>query len=264
MLAGNAITWLAGDPSAYSGWGGLSGFGKGLPSIPGAYMRGAFSSILPIDMMTEAEKEALRKNITGSGKGLLDPITSRIPSGVKKAGGLALRTAGRLMGPVMTSYRLATETSGRGVGGGIWKGGRIIGEEMAWGGGMAAGMALGGAVTAGIAGAKIGGTIGAAAGPIGIGIGIVAGMAIGAAGAYTINKVFDAAEVPFRMAKAGWNFLRETGRNATKLELGGQVSRANRNRLSYTMRQRSLAQINRSGINARSVLGNEAQYFHIR
>jgi hypothetical protein len=285
MSLQNAINWLAGDPSDWSPGGFKRGFadrlaGSGIAqgpmgnfigpmsqtkahSVVGAYGRGALSSILPIEMMSKQEKEAMLKGLGGGG-GFFAPLTDRIPDTVKRIGSKALGLAGRLMGPAVTTYRLATETSGRGLAGGIWKGGRIVGEEMAWGGGMAAGMSIGAAVTAGITSAKIGGAIGSFAGPIGTIAGLGAGMVVGAAGAYTIGKLFDAAEVPFKMARAGWNYLKETGRQSAKLELGGRISRGNRTRLAHTMRQRALGQMNRSGINARSLLGQESSMMHFR
>jgi hypothetical protein len=64
------------------------------------------------------------------------------------------------------------------------------------------------------------------------------------------------------MANAGWNYLKESGRRGTRLELGGGISTGNRSTMAYTMRQRALSQMNRSGINARSLLGQEASYLH--
>ena len=130
---------------------------------------------------------------------------------------------------------------------------------MAWAAGAGAGMALGSWV-----GGALLGTLGSAAGPVGTVIGIGIGMALGAAGAVAVNKIADAAEMPFRMAHSGYKYFRDLGRRSRKLELGGGISAGNQTRLAATMRQRGLQQMSRSGINARSLLGREASMMHLR
>lgn len=202
--------------------------------------RGALSSFLPIEPFSGEQMTAMAK-IGSFGKGGAKGLLGAAKSGL---GGAIFKW----VGPIIMAYRLATETGGQGLLGGMDKAVRIVGEETL----MTAGGVLGGMI-----GTAIGG-------PGGTAVGIVAGMAIGYAGAWAWNKFVDAAEAPAKLAHAGWKYFREAGRRSAKLELGGGISRANRTGMAYTMRQRALSQMNRSGMNARSLLGQEAAYMHIR
>jgi hypothetical protein len=130
---------------------------------------------------------------------------------------------------------------------------RVIAEE---------GLSTAVGVTAMAAGSSIaaGAGLGAAAGPVGLVVGAVAGMAAH----YVGGKMVDAAEVPVRVAHEGYKQITALGRRQRRLELGGQVSKALQTRAAHTMRQRSLQQMTRSGINARSILGREATYMALR
>jgi hypothetical protein len=201
----------------------------------------------------------------GAGQGWLSaffPVSPPIPAGGAKAGskilsalpkalrapvGMVGRTALKWLGPVITTYRLATETKGLGTIGKIDKSARILGEEGAWAAGAGIGAVLG-SVVPGI------GTIG----------GMIVGAGIGYVGSKAWNFGLDVAEAPIRMAARGWNALEAKGRQAKRLELGGRVSLGNTTSAAATMRQRAIGEIYRSGINQRSILGREASYMHTR
>lgn len=212
-------------------------------------MRGAVSTVLPTEPYSKQQMKYLQK-VGGFGRGAGKPLSKGAQTvGKSLLGGLS-KHAFKWIGPVFTGIRLKEEIniSQQGFAGAAWKSTRIVGEESMW---------TVGAVVGGIAGQIIGGPVGAAAG-------IAAGIALGWAGKEVLNVALDVAEVPFRMADAGWKYFREAGKRSAKLELGGGVSAANRTGMAYTMRQRALSQMNRSGINARSLLGQEASYVHMR
>ena len=197
------------------------------------------------------------------GKRALTGALSKIPRGARSALQATGRAALRWAGPLILTGRLATETRGKGVMGGMNKATRIVGEEVAMTAGFVAGMPIGAAI-----GGAIGGALGSVAPGVGNAIGFVAGAAIGTAigyaGGWAWNRAVDVAEMPYRIARGGYNFMRDLGKRSTKLELGGGVSAANRTRAAHTMRQRHLMSMNRSGMNARSLLGREAGMMHIR
>lgn len=173
-----------------------------------------------------------------------------LPEGVRStARGLGHQVA-KWFGPVWTAYRLGTEVPGNGVAGGIDRSVRIIGEEMAWTGGAMAGMA-------------IGGTIGSAVPGLGTVVGMAAGFVIGGTAAWGWNRAVDVGEMPIRAVHQGYKFFRDLGIRSRRLELGGSVSAGNMTAAAATMRQRALLEMNRSGINARSLLGKEASMFHV-
>lgn len=247
-------------------------------SLGGVFFGGMASAVAPVEPMpwlvtSEARAAARERVISSAGaphpwrKGeYLDPKLSKWERLTTRGTRTAVRKAGRVLskwaGPLITGYRLGTEVDpGRqGVGGAISKTGRIIGEEALSTGAFAVGLGV------------IGGAIGTAVAPVvgtavGGAIGLIAGGAIGLIGSEILgkqwNRFMDVAETPFRMAHAGWKFLEKSGKQ-NRMELGGGISRGNRTRAAYTMRARALQQMNRSGINARSLLGQEAAYMHIR
>jgi hypothetical protein len=212
-------------------------------SVIGTGIRGGASAFLPIEPVED--------------------LGGRIAKGAGgQAFGRAFSLVGKWMGPVLTTVRLGTEVniSQQGWAGAASKTGRIMGEEAAWSAGMAGGSVLG---------AKIGAGLGTMVAPgIGSAVGFVAGVAIGAglgaAGSWAWNKSMDIAEAPVRLAHAGWKYFEAAGKRSTKMELGGRASFANRTQIAHTMRARALQNMSRSGINARSLLGQEASYAHIR
>jgi len=197
---------------------------------------------------------------------------AKVSSAKKGIGSRALGVAGKWFGPITGAYRLGTEVdiSSQGLGGAASKTGRIVGEEVIGTAGFAAAAALGGKIGAGLG--AIGGTFavpvpivgGTVGGLVGGAIGVVAGMAAYVIGGWAWNKAMDVAEAPIRLAHAGWKYFREQGKRSARMELGGMVSRGNRSRMAYTMRSRALQEISRSAVNARSLLGNEGAYHHIR
>lgn len=224
--------------------GGGRSVGGGLAKT---FARGAMSSFLPMEPLSPDQMKYMSK-VGGFGKAAQEGAEAGAKGLLRHVGGGLVRHGLRWLGPVITTYRLSTETQGKGFFEGISKANRIIGEEA---------MMTGGAM--------IGGAIGTAmGGPVGTAVGIAVGMAIGMAGSYAWNKFMDVAEAPARAAAAGWKYFRDAGRRSNRLELGGQMSRANRTGMAYTMRQRALSQMNRSGINARSLLGREASLMHVR
>lgn len=229
------------------------GWGAGVDRLAGIYGRGALSAFLPISPMAEGAGAVAGGATKGFFRGL--------PSGVRSTGRAVGRTLSKWAGPLITAYRLGTEVpQAQGFGGKISKTVRVIGEEAAWTGGAMAGMAIGSAIgTALLPGA--GTVVGGVAGFL---IGLPVGYVLGQAGANAVNKAVDIAEAPFRIAAAGYRGLRELGIQSKRLELGGGISAANRTQMAATMRQRALEQMNRSGINARSLLGREASYYHLR
>lgn len=112
--------------------------------------------------------------------------------------------------------------------------------------------AAGGGVTGAIGAAVAGGI----AGSIVPGLGTIAGF-VGGIAAYGLG------EAGVNVGLQGYDFLDNLGRRARRTELGGRVSAANMTRGAYTMRARALQQINRSGQNARSLLGRESQMLHM-
>jgi len=92
-------------------------------------------------------------------------------------------------------------------------------------------------------GTAIGG-IGTAIGTIGLGP-----LALAAAAGYGVYKASQA--------------LAEYGRDQTRMEFQGDMQ-AFQTQAAYTMRQRSVQEIQRSHTNGRTVLGNEASYMHLR
>lgn len=220
--------------------------------------RGALSAILPMETIDPDFMRAQARGVGSSmNKGLMARVGSYFPASVrsaaKKFGGHALRW----IGPVITGSRLATETQGLGLGGGVGKGIHIVGEEMAWSAGFGLGATLGPAMAAAL------GVVGSAAGPVGTVLGMAAGFAIGGALAYGTGKLLDIAEAPIRVAHSGWNYLRDLGKRTRGMELGGSLSAGNRSMAAATMRQRALQQMSRSGINARTLLGREATMMHM-
>jgi hypothetical protein len=233
-------------------------------------LRGGASAVWGVSPLPEGPADAWdawiggadKKGVTGIGKAARG-LVSKIPRGVRAIAQTAGRAAFRWAGPVITTGRLATETRGRGVAGGINKGIRILGEETLGTAAFFAGMPIGAAI-----GGAIGGTLGSVAPGVGNAIGFVAGAAIGtafsAAAGWGWNRAVDVAELPFRIAGAGYDFMRDLGKRSTRPELGGRVSAANRTRAAHTMRQRHLMAMSRSGVNERSLLGREANLQHIR
>ena len=201
--------------------------------------RGALSTFLPIEPFSIKQMNAMSK---------MGGLTGKVGGLAKTAGKGVLGQALKWLGPLILTYRLATEVPGNGFLGGADKAVRIVGEEV---------MQTTGAVIGGVIGTSVGGVVGAVAG-------MAIGYAIGAAGSWVWNKMVDAAEAPIRLANAGFKYFRDAGRRSADLELGGRVSQANSTGMAYTMRQRALSQMNRSGINARSLLGQEASYMHVR
>ncbi len=262
--------WHRGSASSVDSWNqpasSLARYGqvRSVPGIGKSFFRGAASAFLPIEpmphLMKGADEIAARERqiLGGAKKTAYERFTKTAATRTLFRG--AARTAGRWVGPLITGHRLVTETRGLGVAGGLNKGVRIIGEEAISTGSMVAGMALGGKVGAGL------GTM--VAPGLGSAIGTVAGIAIGAVighyGGKGWNSLVDMAEMPFRIAESGWKYLEQQGKQSSKLELGGGMSRGNRSQHAYTMRQRALSQMNRSGVNARSLLGMEASMMHIR
>lgn len=224
--------------------GGGATVSRGLAKTFG---RGMLSSVLPMEPFSDRQMKYMSE-VGGFGKAAKEGGKGAAKGLLRHVGGGLLKQGLKWLGPVMTTYRLSTETGGQGFFEGTSKAVRIVGEEA---------FMTGGAVLGGAIGTAIGG-------PVGTVVGIAAGMAIGAAGSYAWNKFMDVAEAPARMAAAGWKYFRDAGRRSNRLELGGQMSRANRTGMAYTMRQRALSQMNRSGINARSLLGSEASYMHVR
>ncbi len=221
-----------------------------------AIWRGAASAWLPIEgnpglMKSMDENALLRENAIA--KGGIQP--NRFERLTSSAGRKGMRTAGKVasrwVGPLVGAYRLGTEVpQAQGLGNQVSKATRIIGEETINTSMIFAGAAIGTALFPG-AGTIVGGAIG---------IGL--GMVLGGAGGWAFNRAMDVAEAPIRGASAGWNYLKQSGKQGTKLELGGRMSEGNRSNIAYTMRQRALSQMNRSGINARSLLGMESAYLH--
>lgn len=214
------------------------------------------------------------KNWAGGGKVAKfgSKLLSQIPRGVRKVAQGVGRWGMRWAGPAITAYRLGTETKGLSAFGKVEKGTRIIGEEVISTAGFFAGMPigalLGGALTGALEGGALGATLGSIAPGVGNVVGFVAGAAIGmglaAAGSWAWNKVVDVAAAPAKIPGQAYRFMRDLGKRSTRLELGGGVSAANRTRAAHTMRQRHLMAMNKSGMNARSLLGREASMMHIR
>ncbi len=215
---------------------------KALGGLAKTAGRGFLSAYLPIDPFSSSQLDAMG-SLGGVGK-----KGGSLANVVRKSGGKLLQKAFAWLGPVVTAYRLGTETQGQGFFGGISKSVRIIGEE---------GFSTAGMVVGGILGTAIGGIGGTVAG-------MAVGYAIGEAGSAVWNKAIDIAEAPARIASASWKYFEQAGRRSGKLELGGRTSMANSSGVAYTMRQRALSQMGRSGQNARALLGNEASYMHIR
>jgi hypothetical protein len=109
--------------------------------------------------------------------------------------------------------------------------------------------AVGGAIGAALTGAAVGSVVPG----LGTVAGIIGGMAWGIAGEKIGEAGIGAVEG-----------LSELGRRARRTELGGRASAAMRTRAAATMRQRALQQMNRSGINERSLLSREATLMHLR
>lgn len=234
--------------------------GRALRGAASSYFLGGASAVLPIppDWIGSMGRAAVGE--TGKAAGRI---------GFKAVAQGALRTGGAILGVGMTGYRLASEVPGNGVIGGVERGSRIIGEEVSSMAGFSVGAEIGS-----MAGAFIGGALGSVAlpglGTVGLaGVGSVVGgvvggfigsSTIGAAGARAWNAGMDVAFAPVTGAK----FLHDLGIRSRRLELGGRVSAANTTRLAATMRQRALGEINRSGMNARSLLGREASLVHTR
>lgn len=108
-----------------------------------------------------------------------------------------------------------------------------------------------------IGGAIVGAAVGAVAGsilPVGGNIvGAIAGATIGYAGG----------EATANVGIGAVQFMHDLGMRSRRMELGGRVSAGLNTRAAHTMRARALQQINRSGINMRSVLSREATINHI-
>jgi hypothetical protein len=248
----------------YGGWGGER---RSSPEFVGPMPRnpltlrqvgrfgfqGAFSAVLPIETIPDLPGQGSLldqawggiKKLVGPDSKVLASIEKATPSGLKQGARAAGRAVSRWLGPVFTGYRLATEVPGKGVAGGAWHGARVVAEEMAYSGMFAVGMSVGTAF----------------GGPIG---GLAAGIALGTVGQAVAGAAFDVAGAPIRAVQTGYKYLRARGKAASRLELGGRTSAGNMTRYAYTMRQRALAQMNRSGINARNMLGGEASMMHIR
>jgi len=225
-------------------------------STLGVAFKGGLSAISPIeDPLAQAGQQVREKVLGDAGK----KAAGLLPKSIKNFGAAALKGVARWGGPVTTAYRLGYDNDFSSVGGFASKSTRIIGEEIAWGAGAAIGMKMGSAIGAGIGTTFVPG-VGTVAG---FAAGMVIGAGIGMVGSYSVNKAIDAAEVPFKIGAAGYRYLRNTGKDR-RLELGGQISAGNASRQGYTMRQRALSQMNRSGINTRSLLGQEASMMHIR
>jgi hypothetical protein len=232
-------------------------------SVGQAFKRGALSAIAPIEPLPEllGSDAAWLQRQAGLRSGKITPgfIEKLFPQqALRGFGRSAGRLLGKWLGPAILTYRLGTETKGKGILGGIDAGVRIVGEET---------IRTGFGIAGGVAGAKIGLALGSFFGPgignlVGGAVGYVAGYAIGEYGAKVWNQAVDTVQAPYRMARAGWKFLQST--SDTRLELGGGISAGNRTAAAATMRQRALGQMNRSGINMRSLLGQEAAYMHIR
>ena len=99
------------------------------------------------------------------------------------------------------------------------------------------------ALGAAFKGTAIGG-VGSAIGTVGLGP-----LALAAAAGYGTYKAVQG--------------LAEYGRTQRKMEFHGDMQ-AFQTRAAYTMRQRSVQEIQRSHTNGRTVLGNEASYMHLR
>lgn len=211
---------------------------------------GGLSAVAPVGMRNAASQAIRDAASTTAKAGRWGALIKSIPEPVARLGKGAGRFVSRWLGPAITAYRLGTETRGKGLLGGADAAVRIVGEEVAWGAGAAAG-------------ASIGGIIGSSVGPLGTVAGLVIGAGLGYIGAKGWNTMVDAFEAPFKLAKTAWDFLAEEGRSGRRLGLGGQVSFANTTQVAATMRQRALEGINRSVINSRSILGNEAQFCHL-
>ena len=229
---------------------GMSGMAKAR-TLGGSVLKqglwGGLSAVAPIAPPMGGLGHAAKKSAGG--------LLKAIPRPLRRIGGAVGRTTLKVVGPVITAYRLSTETKGLGVLGGLEKGTRIVGEEIAWGVGAGIGMALGGAIGSAL------GLPGTIAGAV---IGGVLGGVLGYLGSKAWNTTIDLLEAPFKIGKSAWDFLGNMGREGRKLNLGGQISLGNSTQAAATMRQRALQQINRSGINARSILGREASMMHYR
>ena len=110
------------------------------------------------------------------------------------------------------------------------------------------------AVTGALAAGVAGGIAGTFLAPgVGTAVGFVAGIVGSMAGEA-------AGDVGMRFL----DHLSATGRRVNRAELGGRLSSSMMTRSAYTMRARALQQMNRSGVNARSLLGREAVMMHLR
>lgn len=112
--------------------------------------------------------------------------------------------------------------------------------------------------TGGTVGGAVGGAaLGAVVGSIVPGLGTVVGSVVGGLIGYS------AGEKTMDVGISGVNFLHDLGERSRRVELGGRNSAGLNTRAAYTMRSRALQQINRSGINMRSLCGREAQAMHL-
>jgi hypothetical protein len=233
--------------------------------------RGILSTFLPYELtpnMAEKVAGAAGKSLPG----FLGRAVQSLPDSVKAIGRFAGRNFFKWIGPVIWGTRMHYETQGLSPIMKVEKGIRITGEEAAYGFGAGVGMVAGptiwAAVTAAIgstaaAGAAGGAAAGGVAGLPGMIVGAAIGLVIGAVGAYAWNKTVDLVEMPIRAGQMTWNYLKDLGIRQKRLELGGTISEGNRTPMAATMRQRALLQMQRSGINARSMLGHEASMMHL-
>ena len=203
----------------------------GLSELAGQGIWHGAAGVLPIE-------PPVPKFMTGgSTKGVLGSVSP----GMAKMGKAAFRWAG----PALVGYRAYDE--------GITSLPRIVTEEAASAAGWGIGSTIGGAIGTAIA-PGVGTTIGYFAGGF---AGALIGQGVG-------STISDVAGAPFRAVPAAYKFFRNTGMQNRRLELGGNMSAGNRSMYAQTMRQRALMQMNRSGQNARSLLGREAQFMHVR
>ena len=108
-----------------------------------------------------------------------------------------------------------------------------------------------GDIAFGSIGAAVGGAV---LGPAGAIVGGLVGSAVGYMGGEQIGE----------LGVAGVNYLGALGKRSKRTELGGSLSRSMLTTAAYTMRSRGIAQMQRSGVNARSFLGREASVMHQR
>lgn len=265
MIQGRMSNWWSGVAKGRSG-GRVAG--SALWGVTKAGGRGILSTFLPISMVPEDKMAEMAARAT---PGFLGRTWAAMPGSVRGVGKFASRQFWKWLGPVIWGTRMHYETKGLSVLGKLDKGVRITGEEASygmWGAiGMAAGAPIGGAIASAIGWAGAGAAAGSVVPGAGTVIGGIAGMAIGIIGgmigSWAWNKVVDVAEMPIKAGMAAWSYLKDLGIRQKRLELGGVISEGNRTPMAATMRQRALMQMQRSGINARSMLGHEASFVHI-